>query len=66
MNQKKSKLLKTILLKKTSEVLLLIREYYGEGTKNIESPQALYKLFKKLYKEGKIPSNLLIVEKENN
>jgi hypothetical protein len=65
MRQKRIKQLRKVLLKKTSDVLLLIRDVYGENTKNIENPQGVWKLFKKLYKEGKVPASLLILEKEN-
>ena len=65
MRQKRIKQLRKVLLQKTSDVLLLIREEYGEDTKKVESSQAVWKLFKKLYQEGKVPTSLLILEKEN-
>lgn len=58
MNQSKSKQLRKILLKKTSAVLLLVREHYGENTGTIESPQGLWRRFKILYKKGKVPNSI--------
>jgi len=58
MNQRKAKQLRKILLKKTSAVLLLVREHYGENTGHVESPQGLWRMFKKLYKDGKVPNSI--------
>lgn len=65
MNQGKAKQLRKVFLKKTSAVLLLIRDHYGEETQNMTSPQALWRRFKKMYKQGLVPDSLLILEKEN-
>ncbi|RLD63315.1 MAG: hypothetical protein DRI84_09850 [Bacteroidetes bacterium] len=65
MRQKKVKELRKILLNKTSAVLLLVRDVYGENTKNVESPQAIWRAFKKLYKQNKIPKSLLRMKMEN-
>jgi hypothetical protein len=58
MNQKTSKRLRKVLLEKTSAVLLLVREHYGETTGEIETPQAVWRRFKDLYKQGKVPPSL--------
>lgn len=58
MNSGKAKQLRKIMLSKTSAVLLLVREQCGEDTKSIETPQAVWRKFKQLYKEGKIPQSM--------
>jgi hypothetical protein len=62
MNGKKTKQLKKTFLTKTNEVLVLIRDEYGDVTKKIESPENVWKLFKKMYKNGKIPNEFLVKE----
>jgi hypothetical protein len=64
MRQKRVKQLRRILLKKPNEVLVMIREEYGQMTQQIETPQALWRTFKKMYKNGKIPQNFLIEKGE--
>lgn len=65
MNQRKTKQLRKVLLTKTSAVLLLIREHYGEKTEQVKNAQGVWRKFKKLYKEGKVPQSLLILQKES-
>jgi len=65
MNQRKAKQLRKVFLKKTSAVLLLIRDHYGEGTKQVTSTQGLFRKFKTLYKRDLVPESLLYLEKEN-
>lgn len=59
MNAKQAKKLRKVLLNKTPEVLMLINKHYESKTKEIQTPQAVWRLFKELYKNGKVPANLL-------
>lgn len=59
MNSKQAKRLRKILLTKTSAVLALVRSEYGSKTEQIETPQGVWRNFKKLYKEGKVPESML-------
>jgi len=60
MNKKKVKQLRKTFMVKPSEVLLKLREVYGDKTKHMETPNAVWRSFKKLYKEGKINNNFLV------
>lgn len=64
MNQRKTKQLRKTMLKKTAEVLTLIRSEFGQKTEQIERPQQVWRNFKTLYKMGKVPKSLLIVKGE--
>ncbi len=57
MNGRKSKQLKKILLKNTPEVLAIVRNEYGEQTMQM-TPESLWKNFKRMYKNGKLPKSL--------
>lgn len=59
MNQKQTKRLRKALLTKTAEVLTLIRNEYGSQTEKTETPQAVWRQFKELYKNGRVPAKLL-------
>jgi len=59
MNQRKTKQLRKALLQKTTEVLTLIRNEYGSKTEQTETPQAVWRQFKEMYKAGKVPVKLL-------
>lgn len=60
MNQKQVKNLRRTFEVKKHEVLLKIREHYGTKTENIETIGALWRNFKRMYKEGKIEENFII------
>jgi len=60
MNQRITKRLRKTLLEKAPEVMMLIHSHFGEKTKQIESPQAVWKNFKKLYKMGLVPKTMII------
>jgi hypothetical protein len=59
MNGRKSKQLKKTLLKKTAEIMLLVRDEYGDQTMQMSS-DSLWKNFKRMYQNGKIPESLLV------
>ena len=60
MNQRMAKRLRKTLLNKTPEVLMMIHENFGDKTKEIESPQSVWKQFKKLYKMGMVPPSFIM------
>jgi hypothetical protein len=60
MNQKTAKRLRKTLLKNTPEVLMLLREEFGEKTEEVENPQTVWRSFKKLYKQGKVPQEMIM------
>ena len=53
MRGKKVKLLRKYLINNVEEVLILMRNEFGERTKDM-GPRQVYNNAKKLYKEGKI------------
>lgn len=59
MNQKMARRLKKTLLEKTPEVLMLLRKEFGERTDDIDSPNRVWRNFKKLYKQGKVPKEMI-------
>lgn len=59
MRGKKAKQLRKTLLNKTAETLLLLRNEVGESTKNM-TETAIWKCFKRLYKNNKVPQSFLI------
>jgi len=60
MNGEMSKRLKKTLLTRTEDVLLLIRSEYGSKTESTETPTGVWRDFKRLYKAGKVPANLIV------
>ena len=64
MREVMAKRLRKTLLKKTPEVLMLLRDEFGNKTNEIERPQQLWRKFKQLYKQGKVPSNMILGLKE--
>jgi hypothetical protein len=60
MNQRITKRLRRTLLQRTADVLFLVRQEYGENTVNLESPLGIWRLFKDLYKKGRVPNNLIV------
>lgn len=65
MNQRMTKRLRKTLLKNTPKVLILLQSHYGNQTKKVETPQAVWRQFKKIYKMGKVPANMIMkLEKE--
>lgn len=58
MNQQMAKRLRKTLLHKTDEILLLLRQEFGEMTKEM-TETSVYRNFKKLYKQGKVPPSLI-------
>lgn len=63
MRGKKSKQLKKTFFQKRAEVLLLVRNEYGDMTQYM-SESMIWNKFKDMYKRGKIPANLLVKRKE--
>ena len=61
MNGRKSKQLRKTMLNKTPEVLVLIRSEVGEKTKEMH-PTAIWRTFKRLYKQGKVSEDLLVTK----
>lgn len=59
MSQKTIRRLKKTLLQKTPEVLMLLRKEYGERTSEMETPERIWRNFKKLYKQGKVPKEMI-------
>jgi uncharacterized protein YjfI (DUF2170 family) len=59
MRGKKAKQLRKTLLRKTEEVLLLVRNEYGDLTMQM-TPQSLSKAFKRMYKKGLVPNKMLV------
>jgi hypothetical protein len=65
MRGKKSKQLKKTFRIKTAEVLIAIRNEYGEATKYM-TESVMFNKFKQMYKRGKIKQNFLVkIGKEN-
>lgn len=60
MREVMAKRLRKTLLKKTPEVLMLLRDEFGDKTSEIERPQQVWRKFKHLYKQGKVPSNMIL------
>jgi hypothetical protein len=59
----KVKQLKRTFRLKNAEVLLLIRNEYGELTKYM-TESIMWNKFKAMYKKGKIPAKILVKRKE--
>jgi hypothetical protein len=60
MNGKMTKRLRKTLLQNTEAVLLLIRDEYGSKTESTETPTGVWRDFKRLYKAGKVPKNIIV------
>jgi len=59
MRGKKAKELKRTFRDKTNEVLILIRNEYGEATKYM-TESIMFNRFRQMYKRGKIRHDLLV------
>ena len=64
MNKRMTKRLRETLLTKPTETLLMIRNEYATKTEEIKNPETVWKKFKKMYMNGKVPKNFIVKQKK--
>lgn len=65
MNQRMTKRLRKSLLKNTQDIMFVLVSAYGDRSNKIEGPSGVWRSVKRLYKEGKMPKNLILKRKDD-